>query len=362
MAPRRIVRNAALLPATLVAVGFAVSPLSGQTLERAQTVGVERTARGWLGLSLREVLSPSGAPGSIQGIRLVVTDLFQGGPADLGGLRPGDVLVRMNGAPAEIRRFRSLADRLLPGDPLALSVVRDGRLIELSLEAGVAPGRDELVRQIVQVHLDSARVAFAPRLDSLKTVLGRFEVRESPFFGAAPEVQVATVDGDTLRTYVVVTRPDGGRMTLAEMPRGTVQGTARVTASGPLRPLERPSVVRLREVEDSVRRQAEAEWSEWRLRTPYVTGANRVAGAAFRAVDAGLGSYFGVERGVLVLEVAEGTPARSAGLEAGDVIVRAQGQVVAEVEAFRTLLARSIGAVELTVVRRGRTLSLLLPR
>ncbi len=369
----RAVRHAVLLAATSAAGGLlAVHPLAGQSLERTRSVTVERTQRGWLGLSLREVLATPGTPGAIQGVRLVVTDLYPGGPAEAGGLRAGDVLVRMNGSPAEILRFRSLADRLLPGDPLLLSVIRDGRPLELSIEAGAAPERDEFVRQILQVHLDSVRVAFAPRLDSLESELRLLEVRGS-LLASAPHVQVATVDGDTLKTYVVVTGPDGDRVTLTELQasaeagahggvtsRGTTTATGR---TGTLRPVDARSVVRLQSaMEDSARRDVErSAWTEWQFKTPYVTGANRVAGAALRALGTGLGSYFGVEQGVLVLEVAEGTPARTAGLAAGDVIVRAQGQSVDGVPTLRRLLARSLGAVELTVVRRGRTIALTLP-
>jgi membrane-associated protease RseP (regulator of RpoE activity) len=355
----------AILALTLV--GLAMGSGIGTGELRAQQRSVQGATagaeRGWLGLSLREFVASTGTPGATSGVRLVVTDLFRNGPAQSGGLRPGDVLVRLNGAPADMGRFRSVAERLLPGDPLTLTVLRDGRLLDLAVEAGLAPRREEIVRQVVQVHLDSARIAFAPRLDSLHTALESLELRES-MLRAVPRVHVSRIDGDTLRTLVVLTRADGSTVTLDDG-RGA-RGSLVLTRpeAGPDRPGTGAAFLFRRESRDSVllRRAPEPETAEWRPLTPYVAGANRVAGAEFRALDAGLGTYFGVDRGVLVLDVAEGTPARRAGLDAGDVIVGANGGAVYDVANFRALLARSPGPISLDVVRRGRAVSLVLPR
>jgi S1-C subfamily serine protease len=100
----------------------------------------------------------------------------------------------------------------------------------------------------------------------------------------------------------------------------------------------------------------------WRPLAPYLVGANRVAGAEVRSLDAALGGYFGVERGLLVVEVAEGSPARAAGLQAGDVILRVDGREPGSVAELRALLAQSRTAVAIGVLRRGRSLDLTLPR
>jgi serine protease Do len=133
-----------------------------------------------------------------------------------------------------------------------------------------------------------------------------------------------------------------------------------------------PTSVRIRGTADSVaisgrlaREDVLREANEDGARRPltaYLSGANRVAGAELRAVDEALGAYFGVSRGVLVLNVSPGTPAQRTGLVPGDVIVRVQGREVGDIEAFRTLLARSPGPVSLQLVRRGRTLDVTLPR
>jgi hypothetical protein len=51
-----------------------------------------------------------------------------------------------------------------------------------------------------------------------------------------------------------------------------------------------------------------------------------VLGVELRELDEDLGSYFGTEKGLLVLEVREESAAEKAGLRAGDVIVAAEGE------------------------------------
>lgn len=374
-ARRVVARGAALAGLGALCMMGASGPapaLAQQVRTPAAETVARLTARGWLGLSLRELAAPPGAPGAVDGVRLLVTDLYAGGPADQGGLRPGDVLVRINGAPARLPRFQSLASRLEPGDPLAFTVLRDGRMVDLSLEAGQAPGRDELVRQVLQVQLDSARVAFAPRLDSLNGILRSLELHSAAWV-SAPRVEVARVEGDSLRTMVVLTGADGSVVRVDDG-RG-VFGTLRLKTDAPSDDVGQhvvgPTSVRIRGMADSVAisgrlaredvlREANDDVARRPL-TAYLSGANRVAGAELRAVDEALGAYFGVSRGVLVLNVSPGTPAQRTGLAPGDVIVRVQGREVGDIEAFRTLLARSPGPVSLQLVRRGRTLDVTLP-
>jgi S1-C subfamily serine protease len=62
------------------------------------------------------------------------------------------------------------------------------------------------------------------------------------------------------------------------------------------------------------------------------------AGARMTTVGRELAEAMGLPRGVLVLDVAPGTPAAEAGLQAGDVIRRAGGREVATVPQLRQAL------------------------
>jgi serine protease Do len=85
-------------------------------------------------------------------------------------------------------------------------------------------------------------------------------------------------------------------------------------------------------------------------------GTNAVAGAEVVAMNDDLREAFGGRRGLLVIGVAEGSPAHDAGLRGGDVIVRAGRDSVATPGALRSALraVKKGRALELDVVRKGK--------
>lgn len=90
--------------------------------------------------------------------------------------------------------------------------------------------------------------------------------------------------------------------------------------------------------------------------------AGRRLGIQTQELTSQLGQYFGAADGVLVTSVEENTPAQTAGLKAGDVITKIDGQAVDDTAALRRRLASATGTVELTVVRdkKEQTLSVRL--
>lgn len=83
-------------------------------------------------------------------------------------------------------------------------------------------------------------------------------------------------------------------------------------------------------------------------------------GVNVQEVSGGLGEYFGVEEGVLVTEVLDGSAAEEAGMKAGDVITAIDGEKVADTrELTDTLGDKEDGeTVEVSLVRKGKPLSL----
>ncbi|MEQ8330164.1 MAG: PDZ domain-containing protein [Longimicrobiales bacterium] len=106
-------------------------------------------------------------------------------------------------------------------------------------------------------------------------------------------------------------------------------------------------------------RQAPASF---RPLAPYVLGQNRAAGAEVVDLQPALADYFGVTGGVLVVDVPAGTLAATAGLQPGDVIVRVAGREVDGIRALRDALGASAGATTLALVRKGRSMEVVLPR
>jgi S1-C subfamily serine protease len=75
-----------------------------------------------------------------------------------------------------------------------------------------------------------------------------------------------------------------------------------------------------------------------------------------------LGAYFGVDSGVLVVDVSPGTPAAIAGMRPGDVVTRLDRVGVRSVEDFRFGVAQAGDALPVTLVRQGQSIQVLLRR
>jgi S1-C subfamily serine protease len=96
--------------------------------------------------------------------------------------------------------------------------------------------------------------------------------------------------------------------------------------------------------------------------TPYLLGSNRVAGAELVDLRPGLAEYFRVEAGVLVVDVAPGTPMATAGIQPGDVIVNLDRVPVRTVDALRMGISRADDTLSVTLIRRGSSVEVLLRR
>lgn len=64
-----------------------------------------------------------------------------------------------------------------------------------------------------------------------------------------------------------------------------------------------------------------------------------------------LAEYFGASSGVLIASVSDDTPARAAGLRAGDVITAVNGESVTDGAELRQRLANASGSAKVTIVR-----------
>ena len=120
--------NTIVLDRTLGAegIGFAIPVTAAREVLR-QIVEHGMVIRGWLGAEYGDAPLLPGAlpPGSPRGVAL--TAVYSGGPADLAGLRPGDVLTSVDGI--EISDQNDLRQReaaLKPGTPVRIAGYRAG--------------------------------------------------------------------------------------------------------------------------------------------------------------------------------------------------------------------------------------------
>ncbi len=99
--------------------------------------------------------------------------------------------------------------------------------------------------------------------------------------------------------------------------------------------------------------------------TARVAGQSFVGGAQFNDLNPQLGTYFGTDQGVLVIQVLSGTPCDEAGLLPGDVVTHVGDTEIDNVEGFRTALNRVFARrrqAELTLMRRGERVGATLSR
>jgi len=91
-------------------------------------------ARGWLGVAIQDVTPEiARALGLKDAKGAMVTSVYKGDPADKAGIRPGDVILKINGQDvAEPRSLTRLVGSLKPNAKVTLHIWREGRMLELS--------------------------------------------------------------------------------------------------------------------------------------------------------------------------------------------------------------------------------------
>ena len=84
-------------------------------------------------------------------------------------------------------------------------------------------------------------------------------------------------------------------------------------------------------------------------------GSGRQIGVGITPLTKQLASHFGVDGGVMISEVRDGSPAAKAGLKAGDIILEADGKAVAaDIDLRQAIGSKKDGDVRLTIMRDGR--------
>jgi len=249
--------------------------------QRVREARVAWGRRARLGIEIDRPRDPGGADEGV-GIRGVA----QGSPAERGGLAAGDRIVAFDGHPL---------DEALPDDETEASLDREEslpvqRLLHLLAER--EPGDSVLIAYLRDGDRRSTTVELGPTFGAWRPSLrGR-----GGGSGEGPGPVPVPFPG-------IVFRGEGWRGSPPGLPRGAQRWRSLC------RELDGPS--------------------------PGLLGRRCVAGLQVEALGPELGSYFGTERGVLVLDVVPDAPL---GLEPGDVILAVDGRSVETVSDLRRIL------------------------
>ena len=395
---RSTLRSAALASLAILALGSAAH---GQ-----------EARPGWIGISYEARESRSGEA------RVVITDVRRGSPAESAGVRAGDRLVAIEDVTG-MDELMGLSKRLTlrAGQLVQMRLERDGRPLALRIRAAERPtelSSNVAIRMSLQTDsmtetmflaMDSlrahlletsgrgvarARASAAPgQASSRLTVLapGGRETVNAPFEffvfrGEQHDSLIREMERLNLELQQLRSR-EGERVQELRRerrgPRAEEQDRRLAELRGTIEQLTRQSAELRGEMAEAARATAGWEYllppapqaspappaprpETYRPLTPYLLGSDRVAGAQVVGVQPELGVYFGVENGVLIVDVSPGTPAAIAGMRPGDVVTRLDQVTVRTVEDLRFGVSQAGDTLPITLIRQGTSLQVLLRR
>lgn len=293
---------------------------------------------GWLGIRLDVAMTVMPRADSAV-FEFVIADVYQSGPADLGGVMSGDRVVAVNGSrlPTWEAWFNAVG-MVGAGQTLRLTVQRGADEHELAVVAGTRPAT--LEPAVAMERFFDAQARMSRHIDSL--------------------FQVVVDWGDVAEGMLSAERRlwEATRAMLTEARVRAEAGEAEQRLRDPAAP------------EDGgggggpgPRRVSIVESDRSNLLAPFILSTPVVLGGAFvRDLTRDLEQYFGVGSGVLVTEVMGYSPAAGAGLRAGDVITTVGTETAGTVTELRALLTQAAFPVQLTIIRLGDRLTIAYPR
>ncbi len=125
---------------SIVGIGFAIpADIAVNVMNDIITSG--EAIRGWLGIEaqpLSQSIINSYSAGTINGV--LITIAYPNGPADVAGIKPGDILTHINDKPVgNGREAMNLIAQVRPNDKVQLTAIRKDKKLQLSAIAAKRP-------------------------------------------------------------------------------------------------------------------------------------------------------------------------------------------------------------------------------
>ena len=129
-------------------IGFAI-PVSTVRMVIDAIIAKGQVVRGWIGVEPRDItpeLAENLDLGKQDGV--IIAAVLKNGPADRAGIRPGDILISVDGKNiANMKEMFNLIATLQPESKTGVVVLRDGKEVSLEIIVGKRPSKKRLERQ-----------------------------------------------------------------------------------------------------------------------------------------------------------------------------------------------------------------------
>jgi serine protease DegQ len=121
-------------------IGFAIPATSAKNIME-QIIQTGSVTRGWIGVEAQEItpeIAESFRLASTAGV--LIAGVLRNGPADKAGLKPGDILLAVEGKPVkDPNAMLNIVAALVPGKQAALQLRRENRDVEVRVAVGKRP-------------------------------------------------------------------------------------------------------------------------------------------------------------------------------------------------------------------------------
>ena len=121
-------------------IGFAI-PISTARNVMEQIIATGTVTRGWIGVEVQEITQELAESfGLREPTGALIAGVQRGSPADAGGIKPGDILVAVDGKPVKDPQVMlELIARQKPGETVAFQLRRQKGLIDTAIRIGKRP-------------------------------------------------------------------------------------------------------------------------------------------------------------------------------------------------------------------------------
>jgi serine protease DegQ len=121
-------------------IGFAI-PVSIVRQVMEQIIKSGSVTRGWVGIEVQDMTPELAESFNLKNAEgALIAGVLKGGPADAGGIRPGDILLAVNGSKvSDSAALLNLIAELKPGEAARLTVARKQQSLDLKIKVGRRP-------------------------------------------------------------------------------------------------------------------------------------------------------------------------------------------------------------------------------